>query len=379
LKKLNMDYWKVSLEQHGTGRLYSARDYGAEFAYGNFGTVCAGTGRNSILGRNGRSFGKLVCATLGFSSVLFIGVEPEYREFMDKRYRSHDSWIGSCTPDFSVAGASCDKNGKCKPLDINVHGGACVKGASEVYVHCDQKKPTIYGQWSEWINTDEGTCAKNEFFRQQYRKCISDETSNPKCFGPWLQLIPCGLCKEDRAQREEYNDEYVDPDWYYNEGKAADDYALSESYYAGSSSSSSSSSSYLSSYSYDTTTYGPEDYTISDYAPYLRRKRSDDNQKVGKIDTGFKHPICSCQLAPEPVLPVEDEYGFPLCNPDYHNWRDSQGRSCDYYTSRHYCSILTAKHSIRPWNRRHRYAKFDQFENDRYTALNCPRCGCRKV
>lgn len=147
------------------------------------------------------------------------------------------------------------------------------------------------------------------------------------------------------------------------------------------------------------------DYSISDYSPYLIRKR-------GRLpDAGEMAPECKCSLnlnsadelqqnsqifrpeQPEPeiiqpeIIKQEipqklpeafDENGYPLCNPNFKSWKDSRGFTCQSYSTRRYCNLLSGTHMTRSWRRRERFRKFDKFQSGGFTALNCPQCGCRE-
>ena len=182
-----LENWAVQLEQGNTGRVYVAQNWGEDFPYGRFGGVCTGTGSRSIRGKNGKNFGRMICAALGFSQALFTGFESEYTRFMEKQNLPiRQNWNSICIPDFAVAGATCtDKD--CKLFDIDIFGGACLRGQSDVFVHCKKKDENV-GSWTEWNNADYGECKDTEYLRQQYRECKSDIYDNPICEGPFLQV-----------------------------------------------------------------------------------------------------------------------------------------------------------------------------------------------
>ena len=195
--------WNIQLEHWNTGRVYFAKDWGQEFAYGQYGGVCSGTGSRAIRGRNGKNFGQFVCAALGLSKALFVGYKSEYARFMEQQsIPLPAAWNDTCIPSFNLAGAECHKKQckrcdktcrsdevNCNWFDFEYHGGTCLRGSSDVYVHCDAAGDRSAGQWSEWRDADEGECkSEKDFFRQQYRKCESDHHTHPFCKGSWLKV-----------------------------------------------------------------------------------------------------------------------------------------------------------------------------------------------
>merc|ERR1712227_880705 len=80
----------------------------------------------------------------------------------------------------------------------------------------------------------------------------------------------------------------------------------------------------------------------------------------------------------EKIPEAFDEFGHPLCNENWKTWRDTRNFSCQNYSTRRYCNLLSGTHMTRSWRRRERYKKFDKFQKNGFTALNCPQCGCRE-
>ena len=75
------------------------------------------------------------------------------------------------------------------------HGGSCLRGKSDIYIHCgiDEDIQVELGSWSEWgyADNDARLCTDpGNSFKQKERVCKT-ETENyvPFCPGTWLKVI----------------------------------------------------------------------------------------------------------------------------------------------------------------------------------------------
>ena len=391
--------WTFQVENFNTGRVLAAYNYGEGFAFSSYGRVCSGSGSRSIRGKNGKKFGQLVCSMLGFGAVLFVGVEKEYRGFMAKRSRKNMPWSSRCLPPYRISGATCLTDKKCNVFDYARDGGTCVEGESDVFVHCQKRSSTSFGEWSEWISADEGVCKRSDYFRQEYRVCRrrappdggkpGNDDDAPFCAGPWIRNAPCGVCQTNALKIEDYNDVYVYKEDYqtdkeyspdYSEYQTYKDYSASISEYDLASSSdleygSSSSSSWQ---------YDSSEYTISDYSIYARRKRSvdrticnctlDSNNQLSDDEDDLLNEV---NVIVPPLISPLDAFGVPICNSEHRTWTDTRGKSCAFYKYSHLCSLLSARELSRPWRKNDFQRNFMRYQNGGWTALNCPQCGCK--
>ena len=146
----------------------------------------------ALRGHNGKRFANMICNRLGFGTDAneFIGTKMEYYKFMGSS--GTDNTDGSCVPEYVVAGAKCkcESNNcelaNCEMRDYKTQGGSCLKGKSDVYIHCTPPKKTYHGTWSEWSEVEE--CDRIDFFAQRYRKCQSKHAELVFCPGSWLQV-----------------------------------------------------------------------------------------------------------------------------------------------------------------------------------------------
>ena len=154
----------------------------------------------SIRGINGHHFGNLICSELGFgeNAAQFIGTRQGYNEYMSLSQMSNDG--ESCVPDFIFEGARCSETIECKEKNctkkINCritdtqHNAHCIKGQSDVFVHCRSPKTENTGEWTDWEETD--TCGPNNYFRQRVRSCQASDCQKKLgpvfCSGPWLEV-----------------------------------------------------------------------------------------------------------------------------------------------------------------------------------------------
>jgi len=244
--------YQTRLADWNTGRLYIGPDKG----FGDiFGPVCRGTGSTSITGSNAKNFGRIVCAELGFGSTAlkFIGSKNEYEEKFRKQVVDDDR-----IPDYSVIGASCpvklERNKvrieDCQFRDPGFDGGSCLKGVSDIFVHCDTPKKIKAGEWSDWKKSDLPCDPFQDYFTQEFRNC--ENGVNGYCIGPWLKLTPDCLCVKKQEDIEDYNKDYTS--YPYDQGS----YDGASYEYADSVTSSYSSESYEG--NYESSYSGSENY-----------------------------------------------------------------------------------------------------------------------
>jgi len=210
------DEYKFRLQNWNTGRLYVYQLF-----TNLYGTVCSGVRHEKI--ENNDFFGNLICKNVGFGNALFIGRKPEYTKFMgvsDIPDAPHN-----CQPEYGISGATCESckpdqpysiSDNCKLRNYRTDGGACLKGHSDIYIHCDPPNRAIYGIWSSWTELEEKS--ETDYFRQKTRECrrpaengvIPDsQTQIPLiCAGPWMELIPAGQCLTPLHENKDYNIEY---------------------------------------------------------------------------------------------------------------------------------------------------------------------------
>ena len=108
-----------------------------------------------------------------------------------KQYLTPPAW--ELTDHFSVIGASCpvklDSNKvrieDCQFRDPGFDGGSCLKGFSDIFVHCDPPKKTKAGEWSDWQKSDLPCDPFQDYFTQEFRNC--ENGVNGYCIGPWLK------------------------------------------------------------------------------------------------------------------------------------------------------------------------------------------------
>lgn len=221
----------VRLEKWNTGRLYFAEDN--TFRVNNFGPVCCGTGDESITGDNGKAFARAVCERIGFGQSFvkeqaFVGSRSEYFQFMNLQ---NDDSGEECVPEYVLSGANCACHPgqrctleQCRLRNFYTDGGTCVRGQSDIYIHCPAPESNSVGSWSSWyeIKSLGDRCSPSDFFSQRYRTCKTVQEAgrqHPYCPGPWLQLVPCGLCETAIEESNTYNYENLNEyDYNYSYG-----------------------------------------------------------------------------------------------------------------------------------------------------------------
>merc|ERR1711970_1228518 len=154
-----------------TGRLYFAEDNG--FFLGKYGPVCTGTRDEAITGENGLIFGKAICYELGFgnNAAKFIGNHAGYYAFMGIT-ENDDGEV--CVPDYVISGANCNCRNyqgenrvcslrkHCRLKNYRIEGGSCLKGQSDIYVHCEAPPSPQLSTWSNW--NEIGNCQPTDYF-----------------------------------------------------------------------------------------------------------------------------------------------------------------------------------------------------------------------
>lgn len=124
---------------------------------------------------------------------------------MDKSDVSTDG--ESCVPNYALTGARCKERKSCNRDNCKTqfgcrtrdhpHGGNCIKGQSDVFVHCKIAESQNNGKWSDWKEI--ATCSSTDYFRQRFRTCqstlpMSEQNNSPAfCPGPWLEVGPVRL------------------------------------------------------------------------------------------------------------------------------------------------------------------------------------------
>merc|ERR1711962_790020 len=212
--------WYIKLEFFNSGRIFLA-DANWDGKLERFGPICMGTGRFALMGSNGKNFGRTVCSELGLD-FKFVGGKEDYLKFMGKNVTLADE---CCIANYQIAGGKCRsckfKKEKCSlskncPVlrDYEREGGTCLRGKSDIYVHCGMKKENqkktlteigqnLAGQWTEWDTPI--PCYGNNPFSQSFRTCQSeDNKSNSRAFckGRWMKLMKC---KNKVEENENYN------------------------------------------------------------------------------------------------------------------------------------------------------------------------------
>ena len=199
--------YRLRLEKWNTGRLYFAEDNG--FFLGKYGPVCTGwvpalndsiiisvprTRDEQIAGENGAIFAKAICYELGFGkdAARFYGNHAAYYQFMGLTEKD-DGEV--CVPEFVIAGANCNCNNyqsagrvcslrqHCRIRNYRVDGGSCMKGESDIFIHCEAPQSPIRSTWSSW--NEIGDCRMTDYFQQKVRECTG---TNTFCPGPWLEV-----------------------------------------------------------------------------------------------------------------------------------------------------------------------------------------------
>jgi hypothetical protein len=114
-------------------------------------------------------FGKIVCNSLGFDSLGFIGIRNGYEKFMQDHFEENITFQDneSCIPEIVFSGAICDENSYessfestenlsgCIMKIYKTEGGTCIEGVSEVFMHCNIKMELETSEWNSW-STDTG-------------------------------------------------------------------------------------------------------------------------------------------------------------------------------------------------------------------------------
>jgi len=195
------------LENWNTGRVYVSEESDTL----SFGLVCRGTGNEKITGEHGKRFANRICKELGFGRIAnFVGDRRRYLEHMRLPY-STDSTKPS-QPEYLIGGAKCRQCRKgCNRKESctlrKYQNDTCIKGDSDVYIDCGQPDHLQTGTWSEWAQIE--TCDETDHFRQRSRKCKG--ILSAQCNGPWLEVIPCGLCEDLgklTTEEPDYNSTY---------------------------------------------------------------------------------------------------------------------------------------------------------------------------
>ena len=148
----------------------------------------------ALIGSNGKTFGKVICNELGFGrdAAKFVGSKADYYQFMD----SSDSGDGdNCVPEYVIAGArckckkdNCTIRRNCRIRNYRVDGGSCLKGHSDMFIHCQASSMPEVGSWSPWREMP--VCSPVDYFRQRFRTCESNDPASivGYCQGPWLEV-----------------------------------------------------------------------------------------------------------------------------------------------------------------------------------------------
>jgi len=189
--------YAIKLENWNSGRVYISEMQNDH--PGKFGPICIGnrSGKMSIRGKYGETFGKMVCTKLGFGpdAAAFVGNRGDYHKFMKISVKTGEE----CVPNTVLFGLKCREHKKCSGKKVcstqfgcrmrdNSHP-KCTKGQSDVFVHCAASGVENSGTWSDWH--EPGTCSTADHFRQRHRTCvpINKQNSNPVfCPGPWLEV-----------------------------------------------------------------------------------------------------------------------------------------------------------------------------------------------
>ena len=152
--------------------------------------MCRGTGENALIGTNAQLFGKMVCRKAGFDDLEFIGGQTEYEKFM---IDTTETWnfappSQDCIPKFKIAGGKCSNGKHCELKHYSIDGGTCIKGRSDVFIHCTDETPPTHmkGEWAEWES--EPFCSPVQFSIQKFRKC-----NRGRCTGRWMQVETINL------------------------------------------------------------------------------------------------------------------------------------------------------------------------------------------
>ena len=94
----------------------------------------------------------------------------EYEKYVYKTESTvKKTWNKNCLPDYRIAGAECLTDKDCKFFDYENSGGSCLKGVSDVFLHCEKRLEP--GNFSDWKMAEDGVCRSTDFFRQDYRIC----------------------------------------------------------------------------------------------------------------------------------------------------------------------------------------------------------------
>ena len=162
--------------------------------------------KESITGQNAELFGNAICNELGFKKK-FVGDRSSYYNFMGVKAESEGEL---CVPEYVISGAKCTcptpqscSIENCDFRNYRIDGGTCLKGVSDVFVHCEAPLTPVVGSWSSWNSI--GYCQNRDYFQQKFRLCGG---KNAFCSGPWLELVPCGQCLNDIRPNNNYNYEY---------------------------------------------------------------------------------------------------------------------------------------------------------------------------
>ena len=68
-----------------------------------------------------------------------------------------------CIPNYEISGGECPENSKklsdCTFRNYEKEGGSCLRGITDLFVHCKlMKNPPDLGQWSDWHEAEMGEC-----------------------------------------------------------------------------------------------------------------------------------------------------------------------------------------------------------------------------
>ena len=101
---------------------------------------------------------------MGFGEPLFTGVKIDYENFLRKNKEENFLIEPSvCIPDYYIAGGECPENSEslseCSLRNYEKEGGSCLRGLSDVFIHCSLGNTTPkFGTWTEWHQADGGVC-----------------------------------------------------------------------------------------------------------------------------------------------------------------------------------------------------------------------------
>lgn len=228
--------WYFRAAHGNTGRLYALDDYGYGSA-GSWGPICQGNRREALTGQNGERFGKLACHAMGYGveSLKYIGLQDGYERYMARANSNVDCSVGGldqspnneptqCLPNYKIAGATCSNAelrskeiNKCRIRNLRSEGGSCLRGVTDVFIHCELPSTLTLGTWTEWDGADSYCDPKKDYFKQRHRKCgdaDGDQSIAYWCPGPWLELVLCGECPKEIELNENYNEDYYETDKY---------------------------------------------------------------------------------------------------------------------------------------------------------------------